>query len=87
MKISQRASVIGLAVLLALSLIFVVAVKADAAQDELFYITSGYSDAYYIVYNLVDNETGVNYIMMTRRGKTAYVTPRLNADGSLYVSK
>ena len=40
---------------------------------------------------LVDDDTNVNYIVVsTERGNGEYsiaITPRLNADGSLYVSK
>ena len=41
-------------------------------------------------YYLVDDETGVNYIVVRTNGpnggKAPTITPRLNADGSLYVS-
>lgn len=42
-------------------------------------------------YCLVDDDTGVNYVVVsTERGNGEYsiaITPRLNADGSLYVKK
>lgn len=45
-------------------------------------------------WNVVDEDTGVNYIVVAPRwGETGYeyngvtITPRLNADGSLYTSK
>ena len=42
-------------------------------------------------WNIVDEETGVNYIVCTYylagRPGGITVTPRLNADGTLYVSK
>lgn len=43
----------------------------------------------YHTLKLVDEETGVNYVVVsTERGNGEYsiaITPRLNADGSLYV--
>lgn len=45
----------------------------------------------YHTYCVVDDNTGVNYIVVsTERGNGEYsiaMTPRLNADGSLYTSK
>lgn len=43
----------------------------------------------YIASFLIDNETGVNYIVLNRygSGSAIAITPRLNIDGSLYVSK
>lgn len=42
-------------------------------------------------YCLVDENTGVNYIVISgelyQKGIGTAITPRLNADGSLYVSK
>ena len=37
-------------------------------------------------FTVIDKETGVNYIMIGMGGNIA-ITPRLNVDGSLYVSK
>ena len=44
-------------------------------------------------WNIVDENTGVNYIVVTTwyangnsGGRSCAITPRLNADGSLYVS-
>lgn len=37
-------------------------------------------------YIAVDNETGVNYIAVERNNGVS-ITPRFNADGSLYVSE
>lgn len=74
-----------------LSLVFVVtiltacAVESDAEQDvevtnpRLYYMSN--HDRMAI---LVDDETGVNYIYY---GYYGGITPRLNADGSLYVSE
>lgn len=45
----------------------------------------------YHTYCVVDDDTDVNYIVVsTERGNGGYsiaITPRLNADGSLYTSK
>lgn len=42
-------------------------------------------------YNLVDEDTGVNYVVISGQiygnGIGVAITPRLNADGTLYVSK
>ena len=42
-------------------------------------------------YCVIDDDTGVNYVVVsTERGNGEYsiaITPRLNADGSLYVEK
>lgn len=42
-------------------------------------------------YQLVDEETGVNYIVVSgelyQKGIGTAITPRLKADGSLYMSK
>lgn len=45
-------------------------------------------------WNIVDENTGVNYIVVTTwysngnsGGRSCAITPRLNADGSLYISK
>lgn len=41
-------------------------------------------------YHLVDSDTGVNYVVVTAQNysnaMTIAITPRLNADGSLYVN-
>ena len=34
---------------------------------------------------LVDKETGVNYIVVSN-GNSVYMTPRLKADGSIYIT-
>ena len=43
----------------------------------------------YRVHTVIDKETGVNYIILTRwrTGGEITMCPRYNADGSLYVSK
>ena len=90
MKIYQRACVIGLAVLLALSLFCAMIVQVDAAQDRPLKIWYHNENGHVQTYNLVDDITGVNYVVVTtERGNgelSCAITPRLNADGSLYVT-
>ena len=80
MKIYQRVSLIGLAVLLALCLFFAIIIEGNAANDK--YSPNKYAKIYY-----VDNETGVNYIIFQHYSTANVgVCPRYNADGSLYVT-
>jgi hypothetical protein len=80
MKIYQRATVIGLAVLLALCLFFTIIIEGNATTDR--YSSNNYAKIYY-----VDNETGVNYIIFQHYSTgNVGVCPRYNADGSLYVT-
>ena len=45
------------------------------------------SSGYYRVRQLTDNETGVNYLLVWEKGHgNIAITPRLNADGTLYVT-
>lgn len=40
------------------------------------------------IMNVIDNDTGVNYIVVTNGyDRSIAITPRLNADGTLYVSE
>lgn len=94
MKICQRASVIGLAVLLVMCLFFTMTVRVDAAQrytqDRPLKIWFENENGQYKTLNLVDEDTGVNYIVIAAvslygdKTTTVAITPRLNADGSLY---
>ena len=36
---------------------------------------------------VVDSNTGVNYVVVSYNASSVSITPRLNADGSLYVTK
>ena len=38
-------------------------------------------------YNVVDEETGVNYVVVSYYSDSVTMSPRYNADGTLYVSK
>lgn len=62
---------------------------AKESQDYPLKIYTQNENGYYMTMNLVDEETGVNYVVISGvNGKlTVAITPRLNADGSLYVSK
>lgn len=89
MKICQRASMIGLAVLLALCLFFTIIVRADAAQDRPLKIWFENRNSSYETLNVVDENTGVNYIVVSGElygdSRGIAICPRYNADGSLYV--
>ena len=64
---------------------------AENAQNKLFSINyKSAVDYYYTSGVLIDNETGINYIIVTGAGTgggSCAITPRLNTDGSLYISK
>ena len=64
---------------------------ADAGQDNPLKIWFHNNNAAYHTLCVVDEYTGVNYVVVsTERGNGEYsiaITPRLNADGSLYTSK
>ena len=68
-------------------------VQANAEEEtvEAFSFAWASNSGFYgITYTVVDNETGVNYIVVERNstyGKGISITPRFNADGSLYVSE
>lgn len=60
------------------------AIANNSNQDSAFTYNGGYTASY-----LIDNETGVNYIVVDKYGSgvAIAITPRLNTDGSLYVSE
>lgn len=66
---------------------------AKESQDYPLKIWAQNKNGNYMTMNVVDEETGVNYVVVAARNGSAYrsstvaITPRLNADGSLYVSK
>ena len=66
-------------------------VEVDAAQDNPIKIWPENENGPYKTLCIVDEETGVNYIVATidAYGKIRGIgiTPRLNADGSVYTSK
>lgn len=68
-----------------------VRVNAEEETVEAFSFTWVSNDGLYgCTYALVDNATGVNYIVVERNskyGEGVSITPRFNADGSLYVSE
>ena len=80
--------VVCIAVLLALGVLGgILAVKADAAQKEQLELYEVGNKGYYDKFIIVDSVTGVNYVVIECCHKAVSITPRLNADGSLYVSK
>ena len=50
-------------------------------------------NGYYKTFNVIDENTGVNYVVVSAesiygdKSQSIAITPRLNADGSLYVSR
>lgn len=66
---------------------------AKESQDYPLKIWKQNVNGNYMTMNVVDEETGVNYVVVVCRNSGAYqsptiaITPRLNADGTLYVSK
>lgn len=62
-----------------------------AEQEKPLKIWYENENGYMHTYQLIDENTGVNYIVVsTERGNgemSCAVTPRLNPDGTLYVSK
>ena len=65
---------------------------ANAEQTHPLKIWAQNTNGDYKTFNVVDSNTGVNYVVvaMQRTGSSAYggiaITPRLNADGTLYVT-
>ena len=80
--------VVVLAVLLALGVLGgILAVKADAAQDYPLKIWKQNENDKYKTFVVIDDATGVNYVVVSSTSLDVAITPRLNADGSLYVNK
>lgn len=65
-------------------------VGASAEQDRPLKIWFENKNGQLYTYSLVDENTGVNYIVVAtcapNGGDAPAITPRLNADGSLYVT-
>ena len=65
--------------------------SAEAKQDKPLKIWFENQNGKMETYQLVDEETGVNYIVVSgelyQKGIGTAITPRLKADGSLYISK
>ena len=63
---------------------------ANASQNHPLKIWAQNTNSYTHTWNVVDDNTGVNYVVVTtERGNGAMsiaITPRLNADGTLYVT-
>lgn len=92
MKTRDRLFVLVLAVILMVSLICALAIPADAAQDHPLKIWKQNDNGRFTTLNVVDEKTGVNYVVVAAESMygdkttTVAITPRLNADGSLYVT-
>lgn len=81
-------------IILALTLFSVVFNSIAQAKDNLKNNVKTYNlgeslDDVYKVYTVIDDETGVNYMMMSRWNFGGEITmcPRYNADGTLYVTE
>lgn len=65
--------------------------NVNAEQDKPLKIWLENENGKMQTYQLVDEETGVNYIVVSgelyQKGIGTAITPRLKADGSLYISK
>lgn len=65
--------------------------SVEAKQDKPLKIWFENQNGKIGTYQLVDEETGVNYIVVSgelyQKGISTAITPRLKADGSLYMSK
>ena len=65
--------------------------SAKAKQDKPLKIWFENQNGKMETYQLIDEETGVNYIVVSgelyQKGIGTAITPRLKADGSLYISK
>ena len=62
---------------------------ADAEQNYPLKIWAQNENGQYQTFNVIDERTGVNYIVVGYepiKGGGVAITPRLNADGSLYVT-
>lgn len=66
-------------------------ISTEAKQDKTLKIWLENQNGKMETYQLVDEETGVNYIVVSgelcQEGIGTAITPRLKADGSLYISK
>lgn len=62
---------------------------AENNQNPIFTSTTEYDCGWYETSCVIDNETGVNYIVVNRygSGSAIAITPRLKADGTILVSK
>ena len=61
-----------------------------AEQNRPLKIWKENENGHMVTYHIVDEKTGVNYIVVENQlyhGGGSAITPRLNADGSLYVSR
>lgn len=63
--------------------------SAEAKQDKPLKICKENDNGLTHTYQLVDDKTGVNYIVVTvgNAENSIAITPRLNHNGSLYISK
>lgn len=61
----------------------------DAGQNHPLKIWKQNKNGYANTWNVIDSDTGVNYVVVSTDSPDGYsiaITPRLNADGTLYVA-
>lgn len=92
MRITIKAMAVILVIILVMSLTCAIVMPANAAQDYPLKIWKQNENGVFTTLNVVDEKTGVNYIVVSAESYygdhtfTVAITPRLNADGSLYVT-
>lgn len=92
MRITIKMMAVILVTILVISLTCAIVVPVDAAQDYPLKIWKQNENGRFMTLNVVDEKTGVNYIVVSAEScygdytTTVAITPRLNADGSLYVT-
>ena len=90
MKNKIKNILIPIAILLITSLVGCGAANISAAQNHPLKIWKANDNGKMETYYIVDEETGVNYIVVSGdvyEGIGVAMTPRLNKDGSLYCSE
>lgn len=92
MRITIKAMAVILSIILVISLTCAIVTPANAAQGYPLKIWKQNENGQFMTLNIVDEITGVNYIVISTislygdKTRSVAVTPRLNADGSLYIS-
>lgn len=89
---NKRILILKIAILLVIGIFAgVLAIEADAAQDYPLKIWKQNENGRYHTLNVVDSETGVNYVVVSgelySKSVGIAICPRYNADGSLYIRK
>ena len=84
------AMVIVIALLIVMGIGGFIAIEADAAQDYPLKIWKQNENGRFMTLNVVDESTGVNYVVVSGEiyghSMGIAISPRYNADGSLYTT-